>query len=578
MSPVERYRNLREPRSTLEDRADTLLDRDRASVEVRAEPTLDAEVLGREDQQTRVGALRSLFASYAITTTLNLLSMTRILPDAGFGSPFLTAFAAANLILVGALFLVARKKAYGNVISAGVGISSASFCLAAAVYLGTDNSVVVVGLPVLVYYFGLGDSAARRNAVVGFILAGYVAVLVLGLVGAIPLEGLLAAGSPARRHDPRRIVVFAVFVVQVLALTHWLARKSRRTTLLAMTALERAHRRIGQRDALLEEANANLDRVMNGARVGRLTGHNVGSFEVGRIIGRGGVGEVYEAIEGATGRRVALKVLHAHLEVEPGQLERFEREVKVTQALRSPYVPEIFASGETPEGSRWFAMELLVGCDLATDLRQRTRLPLAEIDDLVFQVGQGLASAHHAGVVHRDIKPQNLFIVRGAKPTWKVLDFGVSKLVVSSGTLTQGAAIGTPGYMAPEQAKGLGVDARADVFSFGAVVYRALTGQPAFRGPSQLTTMMEVIRSQPQRPGEFADVPDDIDAVLALALAKDKETRFESANSFVVAWRDARRGALQTSLREAAKRILAAQPWGADLERDEATSIIAREG
>jgi serine/threonine-protein kinase len=223
-------------------------------------------------------------------------------------------------------------------------------------------------------------------------------------------------------------------------------------------------------------------------------------------------------------------------------------------------------------------MELLVGCDLATDLRQRTRLPLPEIDELVFQLGQGLASAHQAGVVHRDIKPQNLFVVRGAKPMWKVLDFGVSKLVVSSGTLTQGAAIGTPGYMAPEQAKGLEVDARADVFSFGAVVYRALTGQPAFRGPSQLTTMMEVIRSQPQRPGEFAEVPDDIDAVLALALAKEKEARFESANSFVVAWRDARRGALPVSLREAAKRILAAQPWGADLERDEATSIIARDG
>jgi serine/threonine-protein kinase len=147
---------------------------------------------------------------------------------------------------------------------------------------------------------------------------------------------------------------------------------------------------------------------------------------------------------------------------------------------------------------------------------------------------------------------------------WKVLDFGVSKINDVASTLTQGAAVGTPSYMSPEQARGQEVDHRADVFALGVVAYRAMTGRPAFTAPDSVTTLYNVAHVQPVRPGELVRVTDDVERVLALVLAKERERRFSSASMFALALRDAARQRLDERLRRDADALLEEHPWGTD--------------
>jgi serine/threonine protein kinase len=179
-------------------------------------------------------------------------------------------------------------------------------------------------------------------------------------------------------------------------------------------------------------------------------------------------------------------------------------------------------------------------------------------------------------LIHREIKPQQLFRVGEAKPVWKILDFGVSKLLDGTGTLTGDAAIGTPAYMSPEQVAGAAVDPRADVFAFACVVYRVLTGRPAFSGASGLATMMRVTRLQPARPGELANVHPDVDRLFAVALAKTPARRIASAAAFATAWKSARRGKLAPDLRESAEQILAGHPWGTEKDPEDMTTVMSR--
>ena len=529
---------------------------------------VDQQVLEGEEDRKRIVALKALLSSYAISTLVLLIQF-----EGAKQYRFLVLLCVANALFAGALLTVARRRRYPDLVSAGIGVSGAAFALAGCVYFGV-NSAAVVGLPVLVYYFGMVDSALRRRVVVSFVLAGYALVVLLTVIQVIPARGLAGQARP----DATLVfdaTTMSVIVLQIVALTYWLARKSRRSTLLAMAALEQARAKIRQRDALLNEANANLDRVIAGARSGRYTGQKIGHFDVGDVIGRGAIGEVYAAEHRETKQAVAVKVLHSHLQHESGHLQRFFREVEVTGSLLSRHIPRTIESGLTPDGGPYLAMELLSGSDLATELRHKKRLPLDEIDGLVAEVASALGVAHAAGVVHRDVKPQNLFRTRSHGATWKVLDFGVSKLLAGSGTLTGGAAVGTPAYMAPEQVAGGNVDARADLFALAAVIYRALTGRPAFSGPSELATMMRVSTMQPNRPGELANVHEHVDAFFAVALAKDPERRIPSAVAFSAAWGRARRGQLEPELLAVAERILALQPWGSELQVDEPTTVLA---
>jgi serine/threonine protein kinase len=149
--------------------------------------------------------------------------------------------------------------------------------------------------------------------------------------------------------------------------------------------------------------------------------------------------------------------------------------------------------------------------------------------------------------------------------SWKVLDFGVSRFDGSSTTLTRDGVVGTPSYMAPEQARGEEVDHRVDVFALGVIAYRVLTARPPFTGEDAFATMYNVSYRQPHKPSDHVTLDPDVDLVLALVLAKDKERRFASALTFVAALRDAFRGELDSRMRDDAERLLASEPWGADL-------------
>ena len=163
-------------------------------------------------------------------------------------------------------------------------------------------------------------------------------------------------------------------------------------------------------------------------------------------------------------------------------------------------------------------------------------------------------------------KPHNLFLHRhDAGSRWTILDFGISKLEDGSGTLTRESLVGTPAYMSPEQALGLPVDQRSDVFAMGSVLYRALTGQPAFPGKEAPRIMFDVAYRMPKRPSDHADgIPSDVDLVLALALAKNRDHRFDTAAAFAQAFAAAASAALDAGLRARARSLLEQQPWGSE--------------
>jgi serine/threonine-protein kinase len=246
-------------------------------------------------------------------------------------------------------------------------------------------------------------------------------------------------------------------------------------------------------------------------------------------------------------------------------MQRFLREGDAASKLNVPNVVKIFEVGNLEDGAPYLAMELLRGHDLAWHLRRRGALSLEEVLSFVEQVAAGLEAARAAGVVHRDLKPQNLFLAQqtNAAPVWKILDFGVSRLADSGGTLTKDVIVGTPGYMSPEQAGGLNTTSRSDIFSFGAVIYRTLTGEPPFAGADTPQTLYQVVYRNPPRPSELvAGLPPDVDLVLAIALAKDPADRFETALDFAGAFRLAAKASLDPTRRLHARTLLAALPWG----------------
>jgi serine/threonine-protein kinase len=195
-------------------------------------------------------------------------------------------------------------------------------------------------------------------------------------------------------------------------------------------------------------------------------------------------------------------------------------------------------------------------------LRGRRRLALRETIDLVTQVADGLEAAREAGIVHRDLKPSNLFRADGeGATTWKILDFGVSKLEGSAGTLTRDQVVGTPGYMAPEQARGGEVDHRADVYGLAAVCYRCVTGSAAFAGSDVPALLYRVVHEMPARPTAIAELPGDVELVLAIGLAKQPDERFETAAELAEALTAAARHELPAVLRARARRLLVHTPW-----------------
>ena len=272
-------------------------------------------------------------------------------------------------------------------------------------------------------------------------------------------------------------------------------------------------------------------RLLIDAAAQPLVGQRIGPFEVLAGIGTGGMGEVYEALDTRLQRRVALKRIPAHLATDPERILRFRREALATSALNHPNIVTVHEIIEE-QGGDLLVTELVDGVSLRERLREGA-LPLATALDIALQIARGLAAAHAVGIVHRDVKPENVMVRRDGLV--KVLDFGIAKspprpLADPAMGTTPGELIGTVGYMSPEQARGLPVDARTDVWSLGVVLYELATGESPFSGATPSDRLAAILEREPEPPSHRrSGLPAAFDRVIARALTKDAAGRHADA-------------------------------------------------
>ncbi len=264
---------------------------------------------------------------------------------------------------------------------------------------------------------------------------------------------------------------------------------------------------------------------------GRVLG---GAYRVGQLLGEGSMGSVYEGVQESLGRKVAIKVLKTRGQLSQATLARFAREAHAAAELGHPNIVQVtdFQSrdGEPP----FLIMERLVGRSLREVIAQEKRLPEGRVAFIANQVLDALSAAHAASIVHRDIKPDNVFLTRLAAidDIVKVLDFGVAKLTTEGSLTAHGARVGSPAYMSPEQAAGRPVDARTDLYCLGATMYHALTGRLPFEtnNLAELLTWLET-RPAPPMSTHVPSIDARIAAVVERAMAKDPNVRFPSAEA-----------------------------------------------
>jgi Tol biopolymer transport system component len=294
-------------------------------------------------------------------------------------------------------------------------------------------------------------------------------------------------------------------------------------------------------ESFIEDAASDLAaELLEGGRGGLAAGQKVGRYRIASLLGEGGMGEVYLAEDASLGRRVALKLLPAQFTADAERVRRFEQEARAASALNHPNILTIYEIGQS-DGRQFIAAEHVAGETLRARL-ERGRLATGEALDIAVQVASALAAAHEAGIVHRDVKPENIML----RPDRlvKVLDFGLAKLAPrpslavearapagSAVRTNPGVVMGTAQYMSPEQARGEEVDHRTDIFSFGAVLYEMLTGKRAFGGASAAETISAILKDEPEeltRPD--GGLPPQLARILRRCLEKQPEQRFQSAS------------------------------------------------
>jgi serine/threonine protein kinase len=263
-------------------------------------------------------------------------------------------------------------------------------------------------------------------------------------------------------------------------------------------------------------------------------GSRVGPYQVGRLIGKGGMGEVYRARDTRLNRDVALKVLTPSFAADSERLRWFEQEARTTALLNHPNIVAVYDVG-THAGAPFIISELLYGETIRGRVRKGALPPKVAVH-YALEVARGLIAAHQIGIAHRDLKPENIFVTRDARV--KILDFGLAKCSDQAGlaphetsiSTRPGMLLGTVGYMAPEQVRGLRTDHRTDLFSLGVIVHEMVSGKAPFHGDSAVETLNAILKEDPP-PLRYPDaqVLPDLERVVLHCLEKNPDTRFQTA-------------------------------------------------
>lgn len=264
-----------------------------------------------------------------------------------------------------------------------------------------------------------------------------------------------------------------------------------------------------------------------------LVGKQLGDFKIHKLLGQGGMGEVYLAEQVSLKRRVALKILRRDLVKDEKYLRRFEAEAKAVAPISHPNIVSVIAIGED-QGIHYIALEYVQGMNLRDYISRKGRLDFATCRFIMRKVAEALQRAGEEGIVHRDIKPENVLVTR--KNEVKVADFGLARQISADKVdLTQtGVTMGTPLYMSPEQVEGKPLDPRSDIYSFGIMCYHMMTGKPPFRGETAMAVAIQHVKATPEplsllRP----DLPPELIAIVEKAMAKNPEARYQTAKEII---------------------------------------------
>jgi serine/threonine protein kinase len=274
------------------------------------------------------------------------------------------------------------------------------------------------------------------------------------------------------------------------------------------------------------------------------------TYRIEKLLATGGMGEVYQVSHVRTGGLLAVKVLHREVASNPEVYRRFQEEARTTSGLRHPHIVQVTDFDQDDDGTPFLVMEMLDGEDLYERLNREGRLSVPQVLELGRQVGSALHAAHKSGIVHRDVKPQNIFLVRHqVGDDWvevaKVVDFGLSKIQQGERQTGEHLVAGTPYYMSPEVLQGpsAALDGRADQFSLAVVLYRALSGRLPFDGDDVMDVLLQVLRKQPPPLRELApEVPQHVIEAIERAMSKDRAARFPTMTAFVRALLGAQAG------------------------------------
>ncbi|MGO8897799.1 MAG: serine/threonine-protein kinase [Isosphaeraceae bacterium] len=368
--------------------------------------------------------------------------------------------------------------------------------------LTMKNGVLITSILILTYGFYVPKSWCRAALVVGpLALLPFVTLVVLVLRHP---EAMGWLGHGWRKSDTPRLLLYSFDALVLLILAAGSAFGARTIFMLRRQVAE---------------------------------ARQLGQYHLRRKIGGGGMGEVYLAEHQLLKRPCAIKLIRAGNLADPRALERFEREVRLTATLSHPNTVEIYDYGRTEDGTYYYVMEYLPGLNLAELVKRHGPLPPGRVVYLLRQVCQALREAHAAGLIHRDVKPSNIFAARrgGMDDVAKLLDFGLVRPSASPSAADlsgEGKILGTPLFMSPEQARGgRELDERSDIYSLGAVAYYLLTGRPPFDESDGIEAMIAHARDPVIPPSQFqARIPEDLEHVVLRCLAKDPSSRFPDAD------------------------------------------------